>query len=445
MTKPEESLYRLSAPDAGGCRIVAYSGGLDSTVLLHALVATLGTGHLEAVHIHHGLHPAADDWATHCRRQCEALGVPLTVLSVQVPATGEAAAREARYAVLRAHARPGDVVITAHHADDQAETLLLQALRGAGVAGLAAMPAECPFGPAVLARPFLTVARAELAGYARERGLIWVEDPSNRDPMVARSALREKVMPALAAMRIDALGGLVRTAGAAAEAAALSEEVADDDLRACAGPVAASLDLRRLSSLSAPRRRNLLRRWPSRHGLPAPPPRQVAAVESQLIPARRDAVPHVIWPGAELRRHRDWLLLMPPLAPEPGRFEAVWNGDASLALPPGCGWLMAAPARGASLRPDAGPFTVRFRRGGERLRLPGRAHDTELKTWLQEVGAPPWVRARLPLVYAEGRLAAVADCLICEGFAAADGAPGIKLRWVAPPQGAALIRVVGGG
>lgn len=442
---PQEALSRLPVPGAGGRYLVAYSGGLDSTVLLHALAAAAGETPLEAVHVHHGLQAAADDWAAHCRRRCAALEVPLTVVPVRITSSGEAAAREARYAALRAHARPGDVVVAAHHVDDQAETLLLQALRGAGVAGLAAMPAVRPFGPAVLARPFLGVTRAELTDYAREQELVWVEDPSNRDPAVARSALREKVMPMLAAVRSDAVGGLVRTAGAAAETAALADEVADGDLDACAGPVAASLDLRRLAALSGPRRRNLLRRWPRRHGLPPPPPRQVAAVESELMPARPDAAPRVAWPGAELRRYRDWLLLMPPLAPEPAEFEAAWDEAAWLPLPPGCGWLTAVPATGVGLRADVGALTVRFRRGGERLRLPGRAHDTEITTWLQALGVPPWVRDRLPLIYAGGRLAGVADWLVCEGFAADPGADSRRLRWVAPPPGAALTRVVGGG
>lgn len=441
MSTPEESLSRLPAPEAGGRYLVAFSGGLDSTVLLHALAAAAGEVPVAAVHVHHGLQAAADDWAAHCRRQCEALGVPLSVAPVRVAGGDEAAARDARYAALRELTRPGDVVVTAHHADDQAETFLLQALRGSGTTGLAAMPAVRAFGPGRLARPFLGVRRESLAAWVRDRGLEWIEDPSNRNPAVARSALRERVMPALSAVRSDAVGGLLRTADAAAESAALAEEIAEIDLIACAGPVAASLDLERLTALSVPRRRNLLRRWPPRQGLPSPPPRQVEAVETELMPARPDAAPRVAWPGAEIRRYRDWIFLMPPLAPVPEDGETVWDMEAPLPLPPGCGWLTAVPERGGGLRRDAGPFSVRFRRGGERLRLPGRGHDTELKTWLQTAGVPPWTRARLPLIYAGDRLAAVADYLVCEGFAAATDETGYRPHWVAPP----LVRVVGGG
>lgn len=445
MPNPERALLRLPAPARDGRYVVAFSGGLDSTVLLHAMAAVAGEVPVVAVHVHHGLQAAADDWAGHCRRQCEALGVPLTVAQVRVAGSGEAAARDARYAALREQMQAGDVLLTAQHADDQAETFLLQALRGAGVAGLAAMPAVRAFGPGTLARPFLALSRAALGEYARERGLAWVEDPSNRDLAVARSALRQRVMPALADVRADPAAGLIQTAAAAAEAADLAGEVADEDARACAGPVAASLELEWVAALSPARRRNLLRRWPERHGLPAIPPRQLEAVETELIPARRDAAPRVTWSGAELRRHRGRLFLMAPLAPAPEGFVAAWDGAESLALPPGCGWLVMTRERGVGLRDDAGPLTVRCRTGGERLRLPGRAHDTALKGWLQASGVPPWVRARLPLIHAGDRLAAVADWLVCEGFAAVGEAHGRRIRWVAPPPGAGLARVVGGG
>lgn len=440
---PEEALSRLPAPGSGGRYLVAFSGGLDSTVLLYSLAAAAGDTPVEAIHVHHGLQAAADEWAAHCRTQCEVLGVPLTVTAVSVDSGGEAAAREARYAALRDLTRPGDVVVTAQHADDQAETFLLQALRGAGTAGLAAMPESRPFGAATLSRPFLHVRRKRIEAWAREHELNWVEDPSNKDPAVARSALRQKVMPVLDAVRSDAVEGLMRTADAAAEASALAAEVADEDWRACAGPVPGSIDSRRLEELSAARRRNLLRLWPARHGLPSPPPRQIEAIERDLIPARPDAAPLVAWPGAEVRRYRDWLFLMPPLAPAPDIGDA--GREAGALLPPGCGWLTTIAVTGNGLRRDAGPFTVRFRQGGERLRLPGRAHDTELKTWLQDVGAPPWVRDRLPLIYAGERLAGVADWLICRGFEAGANAEGMAPRWVAPPPGAGLVRVVGAG
>ncbi|WP_353253023.1 tRNA lysidine(34) synthetase TilS [Salinisphaera sp. PC39] len=442
---PEQALSRLPVPGAGGRYLVAFSGGVDSTVLLHAVAVVAGDVPVAAVHVHHGLQAVADDWDAHCRRVCAALGVPLTVERVRVDDTGEAAARTARYAALRARTGPGDLLLTAHHADDQAETFLLQALRGAGVAGLAAMPAMQPFGAGRHLRPFLGLRRPDLEAYARGRGLDWVEDPSNRDPDVTRSALRARVMPALETVRPGAVAGIGRAAAAAADAAALGREVADADLAACAGPLAASLSLSRVAALSAPRRRNLLRRWPRHHGLPSPPPNQLAAIETELLPARPDAGPRVAWTDAEIRRYRDWLFLMPCLAPVPGSFEAAWPARSGLALPAGCGWLADAPADRGGLAGERGPYTVRLRRGGERLRLPGRAHDTDLKTWLQAAGVPPWVRARLPLIMAGERIAGVADWLVCEGFAAAPGAAGYRPRWIAPPPGAALARVVGGG
>ena len=151
------------------------------------------------------------------------------------------------------------------------------------------------------------------------------------------------------------------------------------------------------------------------------------------------------WTGAEVRRYRDWLFVMPCLAPVPEPFEADWPAPDGVALPPGCGWLAGVSTEGGGLAVDRGPYAVRLRRGGERLRLPGRAHDTDLKTWLQAVGVPPWVRARLPLIVVGERIAGVADWLVCEGFAAAPGAAGHRPRWIAPPPGTALARVVGDG
>jgi tRNA(Ile)-lysidine synthase len=215
---------------------VAYSGGLDSTVLLHRLAACATPG-LRAAHIHHGLQPAADGWVRHCRSICRQLGVPLTVRRVRVadddPRGPEAAARTARYAALRALLREGDVLATAHHQDDQAETLLLRLLRGSGVAGMAAMSEWSDIGRARLWRPLLGTPRETLAAYARRNGLGWIEDPHNMEPRYARSYLRAEVLPLLRRHWPQARESLARAARLAGEAAQLLDELADPRSGAC--------------------------------------------------------------------------------------------------------------------------------------------------------------------------------------------------------------------
>jgi tRNA(Ile)-lysidine synthase len=171
---------------------VAFSGGLDSTVLLHMLV-WLAHRHelpvIRAIHVHHGLQAAGDHWPAHCQAVCDGLGIPLQVVRVKVlpGASMERAAREARYEALSGCLSEGDLLLTGQHRDDQAETVLFRLLRGAGVRGLAAMPVERPLGLGRLLRPLLGVSRAELEAYARRNALRWVEDPSNQDHDYSRT------------------------------------------------------------------------------------------------------------------------------------------------------------------------------------------------------------------------------------------------------------------
>jgi tRNA(Ile)-lysidine synthase len=408
---------------------VAYSGGCDSTVLLHLLKCE-GVRRLRAIHVHHGLQAAADDWVQRCQLSCSRLDVPLTVVPVAIdrkhPAGPEGAAREARYAALRGLLQPGDCLVTAHHRDDQAETVLLRLLRGSGVGGVAAMRPLSPFAPGVLWRPLLQVSRSALRAYAAALELDWVEDPHNADPAYARSWLRHEILPRLLQRWPQALDSLARFAGHAAEAAELLDEIAVADL--ASARLAGGLSIPVLRALSPARRHNLLHYWFAAAQGTAPSTALLQHLEREVLSARADATPRLAVGAAELRRYRDGLYLMAPLPQPPSPQQALpWDGREPLELPPGCGRLRTR-------RPARGELTVRFVQGGERLRPEGGGRSRSLKNLFQEAGVPVWVRERMPLVYRGDELLAVAGLW----RSAAGAASGLELSWEHALPGVAL-------
>lgn len=434
----ETRLLQALAPWCQAPRwVVAFSGGLDSTVLLH-LLARLRHSHalppLAAIHVHHGLQPAAERWVDLCRAQCEALGIPLQVCHVAVGegASLERAAREARYAAFAGCLQAGEVLLLAQHRDDQAETLLLRLLRGAGVRGLAAMPHSRPLAAGQLLRPLLGTGRAELEAWARAAGLRWIEDPSNVDTGLARNFLRHEILPRLARHWPAASAVLARDAEQLAEAQVLLDELADADLADARQPAVLdwlplpSLLLAPLQALSDARQRNALRRW--LEPLTRLPPREHWAGWIALRDAGEAAAPCWRLGDGELRRHDgrlwwlsgDWLQV-----PEPRRID--WP-DPRQPLPlPGNGrvWFEGVP--------PAVPLQIGYRQGGELLALPGRGRR-DLKRLLQEARIPPFVRERLPLLLDGGELLAVAGLPRLQ--AAAE--PARRLVWLPPTGGAGL-------
>ncbi len=429
------SLHSL-APAAG--YRVALSGGLDSVVLLHALGALRGElPPLGAIHVHHGLSPNADMWAEFCARLCRSLDLPCTVVRVDArPAPGEsreAAARAARYRALTAALGPGEVLLSAHHQDDQAETLLLMLLRGAGVAGLAAMPVERPLGQGRLARPLLGLSREALHAYATAHGLSWVDDESNLDTGYDRNFLRHAILPRLRERWPSAPRALTRSAAHLAEAKELLAEMAEADRGRCLGSVTGTLSIAALQRLSAARRRNLLRHWLGGQGVTSPDTLHLRRIEQELLSARPDAEPRVGWRGGEVRRYRDDLFAFAAALPPVPAVTLAWSLERPLPLPAGLGTLVAEPALGQGIALERlGRVTVGFRHGGERCRPQGRAHSQVLKKLLQEAGIPPWERERMPLLFIDGALAQVGDHWTCAPFAAAAAVPGRIIRWMRP-------------
>lgn len=435
---------------------VALSGGLDSMVLLHlAHEAAHAAGlPLFAFHVHHGLSPNADAWGAHCAAAAAALGVPFDrrEVTVEKGKTGvEAAARKQRYAALgemcRAHGV--DLLLTAHHLDDQAETVLLQLLRGSGPAGLSGMDASNKartlLGDAelVMARPLLAVARAELEAYAAERQIAWVEDESNTDPRYARNALRHQVMPVLAQAFPGFQRRIARSGAHAQSAQRLLDELAEQDLAACL--VDEAIDLVSLRTLSVDRINNLLRYWFARHGLGMPSTAWLEQMVAQLISAREDAQPLVSHPEVDVRRHRDRLHLVPKQPDLAGLRDPddegiivkhaqafKWNGEASLAFPD-YGGVLHFDVASYGLDPawlQGRDLEIDFRKGGERLKLAPNRPTRGLKQLFQAANVPVWERSRLPIVGCGFELLFAAGLgMDCRRLSEGEGR--ITLRWQA--------------
>ncbi len=418
------------APEAGGAVVVALSGGLDSVALLHllSLQPALRARGLRALHVHHGLHADADRWAAHCAALCTALGVPLQVARVDVArgvgAGLEAAARDARRGAFAAALGADEVLALAHHRDDQAETFLLRALRASGVDGLASMRPWQRFASGWLWRPLLAVPRSELLAWVEARGLQWIEDPANADLAHDRNFLRHRLLPLLRERWPGADGAFARSAALAAQESGLLAEGDAAALAAARGVDPATLSVPALRALPRARRARVLRRWIEAMGLPSLPARGVARIESDLLPVAGDGGAAFAWEDAVVRRWRDLLHAGRQRPPLPPGWRARWDGRDPLVLPGG-GELRLEGADAF----DA-PLAVAPRAGGERVALPGRAHSHALKHVLQDLGVPPWRRARLPLlVDANGGVLAAGDLAFSASFDAWLRTHGAKLAW----------------
>ena len=382
--------------------LVGYSGGLDSTVLLHAL-AKAHPARVRAIHVHHGLHADADDWAGHCQHTCDALGLPLTIARVDVvdvDAGPEAAARAARHRAFEAHLQVGEWLALAHHRDDQAETFLLRALRGSGPDGLAAVRPWRRFGDGWLWRPLLELPQAALRAYAEANALDWVDDPSNASSQFDRNFLRNEVMPVLRQRWPQADAAFARAARWQQQANTALQATDADDFDAASSP----LPLMRLRALSPLQRARSFRAWTSQLGWPPPPARAIEWLEAELAKPPTDGASKCRWDGALLRRWRDALYPDDDASPLPADLDIEWDGRDELILPNGLRWTLAG-AVGFEAPLHVGP-----RLGGERIQLPGRQHRHLLKHVLQDRGLPPWRRAAIPLLFdVDGELLAAGD------------------------------------
>lgn len=449
---------------------IALSGGLDSSALLHLAHAWARTAtpavppgpaassspapvapRLYAFHVHHGLSPNADAWLAHCERECAALGITFASRRITLAdksAGTEAAARKQRYAALGALCREHGItlLLTAHHQDDQAETILLQLLRGSGPAGLSGMdaanraPGLLGSEDILLARPLLTAGRAEMEAYVREHAIAHIEDESNADQRYARNALRHSVMPQLERAFPGYQERFARSARHAQSAQRLLDELAAGDLLASARGgregegAGASLDLVRLRTLSEDRCNNLLRHWFAQRGIRLPSTSWLAEMREQALTARDDANLRVTHPDCEVRRHRDRLYLVPrrePLPDEDQHFH--WNGETQIAFPV-FGGVLHFELAPEGLEPDwlrAQRLSLGKRHGGEKLKPAANRPTRDLKHHYQSLGIPAWERDRAAIVSIPGQLLYAAGIgMDCHKMTLGQGSR-IVFRWEA--------------
>ncbi|WP_338029229.1 tRNA lysidine(34) synthetase TilS [Frateuria edaphi] len=413
-------------PDGPLC--VAFSGGPDSTALLHALAALpqARARGLRALHVDHGLHPQSGDWATQAAAFCATLGIDCEVRRVEVARAGgeglEAAARHARYAAFAGALRSGEWLLLGHHRDDQVETVLLKLLRGAGPQGLGGMRVIRPLGRGCLWRPLLDLPREVLRAYVEAHALACVDDPSNRDTTLARNHLRHEILPRLRRHWPHAADSILHSAALCRAADESLRARWRDAFAALHDPASGSLDAQGWLALDAALREPLLDHWLHARGLPAPTAAQRRQIERQCH-ARAGQQPCVRWPGAALHIWKDRLWAHAPRPSFDPRWEARWHGEA-LALPDG-GHLSLAPARRLPT-----PLTVRLRQGGERIKPLGDRHTRELRDLFQQVALAPWQREACPLLYDGDELLAVADLWRTASGAELFEALGAWPRWI---------------
>ncbi|WP_044617179.1 tRNA lysidine(34) synthetase TilS [Gynuella sunshinyii] len=417
--------------------LIAYSGGVDSHVLLHALVRSNPSVPVLAVHVHHGLSPNADKWAEHCADVCQQYGVACQCLYVQVENQGkgiEAAARDARYQEFEKLLVSGDILLTAHHADDQIETFMLRLLRGAGLEGLSAMSESRSCGAGLLVRPLLQLQRSELMAYAEDEGFRWVDDESNDDNRYDRNFLRNQLFPLIESRWPQYRQTVTRAINHIQNAAGNEQEQLYPELNHRL-TVENALKIVGFEETDRALIMKLLRLWLGLMNLTVPSQKVLEEIVSSVIFARADAEPAVYLKDYSIRRFKTAIYAVPVLAELP-RTTIVIKPDVATDIP-GVGTVelvseIAKDDKRWLLSGRFLPLTVAFRVGGERAIPVGRQGSRDLKRLLQEYRIEPWWRDRLPLLYWNGELVMVADQFVCEGFQAAPGEMGYRLKWRRP-------------
>jgi tRNA(Ile)-lysidine synthase len=415
---------------------VAYSGGVDSHVLLHRCLAL----HEElpeiagAIHVHHGLSQNADTWQQHCQMVCEQVDLVCHISRVEV-AEGEGLedkARRVRYAAIKAYLQPGDAVLFAQHQDDQAETLLLQALRGGGPRGLAAMPAVATLGDGYMIRPMLAVSRQQILDYANKHELRWIEDDSNRDIRFDRNFIRQEIMPVLNQRWPAASRTLSRTASHTAGLVELTDELLLDELQGLAGNQPDTLSINALKAVSTVKASLLIRAMCYKLALPLPATAHIRELLDKQLHTQTDRQIHINWPGAEIRRYQDdlYILASSPLIVD-SQWQYDWDGKGLLEIPELYGNIRLEETQGSGISSEAiqQGLTIKPRSGGERCKPAGDSHTRSLKTIYQDHHVPPWEREKLPLIFSNDTLIAIADIVVCDQAAVSGDSAGFKIIW----------------
>ncbi|BCG64867.1 MAG: tRNA(Ile)-lysidine synthase [Methyloprofundus sp.] len=415
--------------------IVGYSGGIDSHVLLHLLAQTSELhSKMTAVYIDHGLQTCAGDWATHCQRAAQALAIKFKVIKVNaVAAQGESpeeAARNARYQAFKDMLRQDDVLLFAQHRNDQLETVLLQLFRGAGLKGLAGMPANIAFGAGELCRPLLDVTQTEIQQYAQDHGLQWVEDPSNADTHFDRNYLRNDIIPLIQQRWPSVDKTVARVAGHCAEAQMLLSTSAIEKMLLIFDKSEQCLSIEGLLKYDEITQQWILREWLQYMGARMPTQKVMSAILSGVINAQPDANPVVLHGAHEIRRYRDGLYVLHQHNKPDLQQSIAWPKVAQSLLLPNNGILALKEteqgiAKKLWLQADV---QIKYRQGGEKIALPKRVGRHSLKKLYQEAHIAPWRREQVPLVYIDGCLAAIAGFWLSADYYV-DNEACVSLEW----------------
>lgn len=396
---------------------VGFSGGLDSTVLLHLLASVPSIAiKLHAVHINHGISPHANTWQRHCEQFCQQLRVSLHchALSLASDSNLEAQARDSRYQIFARLIQNNDILVLGHHENDQAETLLLHLMRGTGLDGLAAMTAHKPWGKGELLRPLLSLSRENLQTYARIQQLTWVDDESNLQEKYARNFLRHRVIPLLQSYWPAARQSLAKTAQHCQQAKAHLETLAKLDcesLDQVNNPNSSILPMSSLTQLSRERALNVIVAWLKGMNLQRPSSVTMNRIVDELVFARQDAVPMVSWGQVCIRRYQNNLYKVEPLHSFQPELWSTFPGVHALTTSI---TLHAEPAQQGLVIPAKAQLDIRFRQGGEQLRWHGQTKS--LKHLFQEWKIPPWLRQTIPLIYVDDTLAVVVGYAVSDLF-----------------------------
>ena len=411
---------------------VAYSGGVDSHVLLHLLASSkdLPIHCLKAIHIDHSLHDDSAQWVMHCAKVANTLGVDFQSIEVEVlnsHAMGvEAAARKVRYQAIAEKLSTQDIVLTAQHQEDQAETLLLQLLRGAGPKGLSAMASLSSLGEGQMLRPFLNTTQVEIMAYATEHKLEWINDPSNTNNQFNRNYLRHEVWPLIIKRWPSASRLLSRSAQHCNEADTLLADLAKLDLAVVLGKgTENSLTIDGLLSLSTERCKNLLRYFIVSHQFSLPSATMLQRIIDEVCLSAEDSMPMIQWPGIQIRRYRGEIFFLKPQKPVDTSHAFLCKKPERLKLFEDCvlTWLVVENMGISQAMFDDG-LQVGFREGGEKIKLYGHQHHKSLKTLWQEWAIPPWERDRIPLLFYGNELIAVVGYGLCDQCELAAGEEG---------------------
>lgn len=417
---------------------IAFSGGLDSCVLLHLFYMNKKNINqsIEAIYVNHGLQQEAEDWGEFCKKQCDEYGIAFSQVKISKPhdkgTSIEEWARQERYALINEGMNEKEVLFTAHHQDDQVETFFLQALRGAGTRGLSSMPMVKQYDNKYHARLLLSYSRESLLNYAKENKLAWCEDKSNADTRYDRNYFRHKLTPLIEGRWPAYRETISRLINHQNETRQMLDEIASSDLELASLESPYCLNLNVIKKISIARQKNLIFKWLKEVDFKTPASKNMNKIISDVIDSTAEKSPCVNWQDVEVRRYKDVLYTAKAMAKHDVLTEYQWKPEKALSL---LGEeLIANSAQGLGIsktKTQGANFIVRYRSGGETIRPENTSQTKTVKQLFQEKSVLPWMRDRIPLVFIDGELAVIPGICIDERYSATVDEPSWDIHWTA--------------